>query len=128
MYCLQGVGAFWVASPVDNSVDVDLHWADEFGNTLIYRAGDTRCVLIDSHPGVAGSMFASVQPCHARKADGVVCEAATTFRKSFNSNHSVCLHEASANVCCVLQRRRPRSASPLRTPTTARPRRRRRRW
>ena len=75
----QGVSSFWSASPVDNSVDVDLHWADEFGNTLVYRAGDTRCVLIDSHPGIAGSMFASVQPCHARKADGVVCEAATNM-------------------------------------------------
>lgn len=76
-----GVYAFWGDRPVNNSVDIDLHWPDELGQPFVYRAGDTRCVLLDTKPGLVGTgaMFARMEPCHKRAGDGVVCEAATAF-------------------------------------------------
>ena len=75
----QGISSFWSDSPVDTSAAVDMHWADADGNSFTYAAGDTRCVLVDSRPGIAGSMFARMEPCHKRLGDGVVCEAATNY-------------------------------------------------
>lgn len=76
-----GVYAFWGDRPVNNSVDIDLHWPDELGQPFVYRAGDTRCVLLDTKAGLVGTgaMFARMEPCHKRAGDGVVCEAATAF-------------------------------------------------
>jgi len=74
----QGVYAFWTEKPPYSSrTRRNLHWADSNGNTFYYEANETRCVLVDTLAGHASShMFARLEPCASRRADGLVCEAA----------------------------------------------------
>ena len=77
----QGVYAFWAARPsgVPRQSATTMHWAGDDSEDFVYPAGETRCVILDTRPDVArsGHMFAQLVPCAARKADGVVCEAAS---------------------------------------------------
>ena len=98
----QGISSFWSDSTVDTSAAVDMHWADADGNSFTYAAVDTRCVLVDSRPGIACSMFARMEPCHKRLGDGVVCEAATNYRKSTPNILTLSVHMHTQTGCYLL--------------------------
>ena len=72
-----GVYAFWAQKPpFRRTVRRNLHWADADGKALHYPINETRCVLVDTMPGHGSThMFARLEPCAARRADGLVCEA-----------------------------------------------------
>lgn len=73
----QGVFAFWAASPDTTNGDVVLHWITEGVSELSYRQGETRCVLVSSVTSTAITrMYASLEPCTAKLADGVLTVAA----------------------------------------------------
>ena len=42
------VYSFWAASPDSNAGDVKTHWYVEGGFPLVYRKGETRCILVSS--------------------------------------------------------------------------------
>jgi len=42
----SGVVAFWAASPSTENGDVRMHWPTEDGSTLLYKKGESRCILI----------------------------------------------------------------------------------
>ena len=79
----QGVYSFWAQKPTHlfdtthgSSVPITMRWAGETGKDFVYPANDTRCVLIETEEGSKSNhMYATMQPCAAKKSDGVVCEA-----------------------------------------------------
>ena len=70
----RGVHAFWADAPrgqLSFFTGVD-------GERLNVSAGERRCVLVQTVDGdVHGHMYASLRSCHAKLADGVVCESAS---------------------------------------------------
>ena len=53
-------------------------WTGENGETLMVPAGDRRCILVSTAGSERdGYMYASLHPCNAPLADGVVCESAS---------------------------------------------------
>ena len=72
----QGVTAFWGASPNTDGGDVHMHWPTEDSSTLIYRQGESRCVLIASGLGPRAHMYAHLKPCDSKQASGLVTVAA----------------------------------------------------
>jgi len=71
------VYAFWAASPDSSNGDVTMHWYALGGVPLVYRKGETRCILISSRTSTtATAMYGSLEPCDAKLSDGVVTVAA----------------------------------------------------
>jgi hypothetical protein len=71
------VYAFWAASPDSRNGDVTMHWYALGSVPLVYRKGETRCILVSSRTSTTQTaMFASLEPCDAKLADGVVTIAA----------------------------------------------------
>ena len=64
----QGVVAFWGASPNTDAGDVHMHWPTEDASTLIYRKGESRCILVASGLGPRAHMYAHIKPCDSRQA------------------------------------------------------------
>ena len=62
----QGVVAFWSASPSTEAGDVHMHWPTEDASTLIFRKGESRCILIASGLGPRAHMYAHLKPCDSR--------------------------------------------------------------
>ena len=76
----RGIYSFWAHHPVAEAVheEQQLHWVGADNQPFVYGKGETRCVLIDTLVGDRlSSMFARLQPCGMRRADGVVCEQAS---------------------------------------------------
>mgnify|MGYP001449869380 CR=1 FL=1 len=44
----EGVMAFWARSPNTQDGDVVMHWITSDGNQLVFRQGESRCILIAS--------------------------------------------------------------------------------
>ena len=65
----QGVTAYWAASPSTESGDVHMHWPTEDASTLIYRKGESRCILIASGLGPRAHMYAHIKPCDSKVCD-----------------------------------------------------------
>lgn len=72
----QGVVAFWGASPNTQAGDVHMHWPTEDASTLIYRQGESRCILIASGLGPRAHMYAHLKPCDSKQASGLLTVAA----------------------------------------------------
>ena len=72
----QGVTAFWGASPSTEAGDVHMHWPTEDASTLIYRKGESRCVLVASGLGPRAHMYAHLKPCDSKQASGLLTVAA----------------------------------------------------
>ena len=74
----QGIFSFWASSPDTANGNVSLHWITEGGTEIVYRQGETRCVLVSSVTSDTNSrMYASLQPCSAKQADGALSVAAS---------------------------------------------------
>ena len=79
----RGIYAFWAHHPVAEAAEttedyVEMHWYGVDKRPFKYPKGETRCVLIDTLVGdMQSSMFARLQPCGMRRADGVMCEQAS---------------------------------------------------
>lgn len=65
----QGVTGFWAASPSTEAGDVHMHWPTEDASTLIYRKGESRCILIASGLGPRAHMYAHLKPCDSKVCD-----------------------------------------------------------
>jgi len=72
----QGVVAFWGRSPSTEAGDVHMHWPTEDASTLIYRKGESRCILISSGLGPRAHMYAHLKPCDSKQASGLLTVAA----------------------------------------------------
>ena len=73
----EGIYSFWSANPDTTNGNVTLHWITEGGSELVYRQGESRCVLVSSATSTAATkMYASLEPCTAKLADGVLTVAA----------------------------------------------------
>ncbi len=72
----QGVVAFWGASPNTDAGDVHMHWPTEDASTLVYRKGESRCILIASGLGPRAHMYAHLKPCDSKQASGLLTVAA----------------------------------------------------
>lgn len=71
------VYAFWAASPDSSQGDVTMHWYALGGVPLVYRKGETRCILVSSRTSTTQTaMYASLEPCDAKLSDGVITVAA----------------------------------------------------
>ena len=58
------VYSFWAASPDSSAGDVTTHWFAQGGFALVYRKGETRCILVSSRTSTtATAMYASMEPC-----------------------------------------------------------------
>lgn len=74
----DGIFAFWAQSPDTTNGDVTLHWITEGLTPLVYRQGETRCVLVSSVTSTATTkMYSSLESCSAKLADGVLTVAAS---------------------------------------------------
>ena len=73
----EGIFSFWAASPDNSNGAVVTHWFTEGGSPLVYGANEFRCILIASATSSTSSkMYAYLEPCDAKMADGVVTIAA----------------------------------------------------
>ena len=74
----QGVVAFWGRSPQvpDDRDSVTMHWPTEDSQHLVYRKGESRCVLIASGLGPRAHMYAHLKPCDSKQASGLLTVAA----------------------------------------------------
>lgn len=72
----QGVVAFWARSPNTEAGDVHMHWPTEDASTLVYRKGESRCILIASGLGPRAHMYAHIKPCDSKQASGILTVAA----------------------------------------------------
>jgi hypothetical protein len=58
------VYAFWAASPDSSKGDIVTHWYALGAVPLVYRKGETRCILVSSRTSTtATAMYASLEPC-----------------------------------------------------------------
>ena len=57
-------------SPITEAGDVHMHWPTEDSSTLIYRKGESRCILIASGLGPRAHMYAHLKPCDSKQAVG----------------------------------------------------------
>ena len=76
----EGVASFWCRSP-DTTLtgrDVTLPWITEDGEHLVFRRGETRCILVVSGygPKANGAMHAVLRPCDGKLAGGLLTVAA----------------------------------------------------
>ena len=66
----RGVKYFWAERQTGET-----HWAGLDGKRLAVPTDSKRCILVGTPTGdLHAPMFASLQPCEAKLADGVVCE------------------------------------------------------
>lgn len=72
----QGVVAFWARSPNTEAGDVKMHWPTEDASTLVFRKGESRCILIASGLGPRAHMYAHIKPCDSKQASGLLTVAA----------------------------------------------------
>ena len=72
----QGVVAFWARSPNTEGGDVHMHWPTEDASTLVYKKGESRCILIASGLGPRAHMYAHIKPCDSKQASGLLTVAA----------------------------------------------------
>ena len=63
-----------------------MHWPTEDASTLIYRKGESRCILIASGLGPRAHMYAHIKPC-----DSKVRKIEPACRKVTCSNHCTSL-------------------------------------
>lgn len=69
--------SFWAASPDATSGDVTMHWFTEGRTRLVYKHGEFRCILVSSiTSSTASKMYASLEPCDAKMASGIITIAA----------------------------------------------------
>ncbi|MDA9633413.1 hypothetical protein N9S81_00575, partial [bacterium] len=75
----EGVYAFWASRPPNLYQDVTTHWVAPGGAELVVKRGDTRCILVSSTTSsTAQAMYARLEPCSAKLADGMVTVAVST--------------------------------------------------
>ena len=80
----RGLTSFWSDKLPEGEI---MQWSSPDGTNLNVSAGERRCVLVSTtSTDIHGAMFAELRPCHARLADGVICESAMAFRKYTRSN------------------------------------------
>jgi hypothetical protein len=75
----KGIYSFWAGSPDTTNGDVTTHWVTADNTELVYRKGldESRCILVaSSSSSVLTKMFARLEPCNAKMADGVLTVAA----------------------------------------------------
>lgn len=53
-----------------------MHWPTEDASTLIYRKGESRCILVASGLGPRAHMYAHLKPCDSKQASGLLTVAA----------------------------------------------------
>ena len=53
-----------------------MHWPTEDSSTLIYRKGESRCILIASGLGPRAHLYAHIKPCDSKQASGLLTVAA----------------------------------------------------
>ena len=69
--------SFWAATPDSSAGDVTMHWFTEGSVPLLYKKGETRCIIVSSRTSTTETaMYASLEPCDAKLADGVLTIAA----------------------------------------------------
>ena len=73
---VNGVTAFWSASPNTNAGDVRMHWPTEGGDLLLVKQGESRCILVSSGVSPSEKMYARFRPCDAKLASGILTVAA----------------------------------------------------
>ena len=73
----QGVTAFWGASPNTEDGDVTMHWITQGGENLVFKQGESRCILISSGTGAGEKMYARFRPCDGKLASGILTVAAS---------------------------------------------------
>ena len=73
---VNGVTAFWAASPNTEAGDVRMHWPTEGGEHLLVRRGESRCILVSSGVSPSEKMYARFRPCDAKLASGILTVAA----------------------------------------------------
>ena len=73
---INGVTAFWSASPNTDAGDVRMHWPAEGGEMLLVRQGESRCILVSSGVSPSEKMYARFRPCDAKLASGILTVAA----------------------------------------------------
>jgi len=73
---VNGVTAFWSASPNTEAGDVRMHWPAEGGDMLLVRQGESRCILVSSGVSPSEKMYARFRPCDAKLASGILTVAA----------------------------------------------------
>lgn len=54
----------------------------EDASTLIYRKGESRCILIASGLGPRAHMYAHLKPCDSKQASGLLTVAAAAVRNA----------------------------------------------
>ena len=64
----QGVVAFWARSPEvpDDQDSVTMHWPTEDSEQLVFRKGESRCILVASGLGSRAHMYAHFKPCDSK--------------------------------------------------------------
>ena len=62
----SGVTAFWAGSPNTEGGDVRTHWYTEGGENLLFKKGESRCILISSGAGPINKMYARFRQCDAK--------------------------------------------------------------
>ena len=73
----DGVYAFWAARVPNADSDVTTHWVAPDSKQLVVFKGDPRCILVSSTTSsTANAMYANLEPCSAKLADGIVTVAA----------------------------------------------------
>jgi hypothetical protein len=73
---VNGVTAFWGASPNTNDGDVRMHWPAEGGEMLLVKKAESRCILVSSGVSPTEKMYARFRPCDAKLASGILTVAA----------------------------------------------------
>ena len=73
----RGVHSFWAEKPIRHAERQLTHWSGLDGKPFYYPGNnDRRCILVATESeNIHGFMYARMEPCDARLADGVVCES-----------------------------------------------------
>lgn len=73
----RGVYSFWAEKPIPHPDRQLTHWSGLDGKPFYYPGNnDKRCILISTESeNVHGYMYARMEPCPGRMADGVICES-----------------------------------------------------
>lgn len=78
---VNGVTAFWAASPTTTDGDVRMHWPAEGNGHLLVKQSESRCILVSSGVSPSEKMYARFRPCDAKLASGILTVAASAVRR-----------------------------------------------
>ena len=63
-----------------------MRWAALDSTQFVMPGGDTRCILVSNHaedPFASQAFYATLEPCNAKLADGLVCESVSAYPREF---------------------------------------------